>query len=156
MDVLAPRRPNHPQTHSCSPKLFCQGFQYPQYSDKHSSPSENHCSVYFILMKLILTVPGLPRTRCCTPSWILFYRGFGFHICSDNHCILIFHAYDYGLHCACEWLAPRGPSHPQTLSSSPAFVLSILQYTRYFYIHFSSCFLYVNLIFTVSVDVLAQ
>ena len=62
--------------------------------------------------------PGPIGARPSTDSmlitiWILFRHGFG------NHCIsCIFHAYDYGLQCACRWPGPWGPSHPQTLNCS--------------------------------------
>ena len=52
---------------------------------------------------------------------------------------------EFDLHCAC------GCSGQ---SRSPVF-LSRFQYPQYFDIHFSSCFLYANLIFTVPVDVLS-
>ena len=101
-------------------------------------------------------VPGLPQARCCTPSWILF---IGVLVSTYAQIINIFSYFTHiimVLFVPVNGLAPRGPSHPHTLSSSPAFVLSRLQYTQYFDIHFSSCFLYLNMNFTVSVDVLAQ
>ena len=137
------------------------------HSVQHSSPSENHCSVYlyFILMKLSwlrqwmswpCKVPGLPQTRCCTPSWILF---IGVLVSTYAQIINVFSYFTLMimvLIVPVKGLAPRGLSHPQALSSSPAFVLSRLQYTQYVDIHFNFCVLYVNMIFTVSVDVLAQ